>query len=94
MTEYAGVPIVVAGWYERMILRFFGFGAMVLPGRRILIKEEYLHDASLLAHEYKHIQQMDRDGWLFWPRCFWYLIRYGYNSSPYEIEARAAEGTL
>jgi hypothetical protein len=94
MMDYAGVPIVVAGTLGRIALWLFAFNAMVIPGRRILIKPEHINDASLLAHEYRHIQQMDRDGWLFWPKAVWYIVHYGYQRSPYEVEAREAEGTI
>ena len=46
----------------------------------------------LLRHEACHLEQIDRDGRIwFCVRYVAWLIRYGYRNNPYEIEARRAE---
>jgi hypothetical protein len=74
-----------------MILWFLlksGALAVTMPWKTIYCRpgcEGYL---DLLAHEQKHIAQIERDGpWLWTLKIVWYLIRYGYKKSPYEIEA-------
>ena len=73
-------------------MRLYGFKgwasfwrtAYFLPGR--------LDDRRLVAHELKHLEQIERDGRaLFTVKYLWWLCRYGYWLNPYEIEARAAE---
>ena len=45
---------------------------------------------DLAAHEAVHIAQIERDGAIKWTiKIFYYLMRYGYKKSPYEIEARS-----
>ena len=85
------VQIKRAGRFGQWALRTLGFHAVTLPGKRIVILPDHYNDAELWAHELCHIRQIERDGWKFWPRCIWYVIRYGYWQSPYEIEARRAE---
>ena len=47
--------------------------------------------ATLHKHEECHVMQLKRDGFLgYHIKTVWYLIHYGYQNSPYEIEARAA----
>ena len=72
-------------------LRGLGFAGVVLPSKTIYLLPEHFADPVLRAHELQHIAQIERDGWIFWPRAFWYVIRYGYTNSPYEIECRRAE---
>lgn len=53
----------------------------VLPG--------YENDQSLLRHEAKHLEQIERDGRLvFSLKYIWWLYQYGYKNNPYEVEAR------
>jgi len=44
---------------------------------------------ALLAHEIKHVEQYERDGWLkFYAKYFWAYVLHGYgNSVPFEAEA-------
>jgi hypothetical protein len=43
---------------------------------------------ELFRHEWEHIQQIDRDGWLrFYCKYIWYSITMGYDTNPYEVEA-------
>ena len=80
-----------AGPITGRILRWTGFAGMVCPNGVAYLLPEHIDNAALRAHEQCHLDQMARDGWRFWPRVVWYVIRYGYERSPYEIEAREAE---
>jgi hypothetical protein len=52
-----------------------------------------MSNAGLIRHEQAHVMQIERDGaWRWTVRVFWYLLRYGYKNSPYEIEARLISG--
>lgn len=58
--------------------------ALQLPG--------YEASTRLLKHEACHLAQIEREGRLkFAFKYLWWLLRYGYQRSPYEIEARRAE---
>jgi hypothetical protein len=58
----------------------------------IYIHPDYLNNIELIRHEQVHAKQIQRDGYLWQPiKYTYYLIRYGYNNNPYEIEARKAE---
>jgi hypothetical protein len=83
--------IKTAGPITSRILRMTGFAGMVAPNGCAYLLAEHIDNAGLRAHEQCHLEQMQRDGWRFWPRCIWYVIRYGYERSPYEIECREAE---
>ena len=73
------------------ILNWFGFDAMYTPFGNIVVRQGAL-DIPLLAHEHTHVEQCRRDGWIkFWFLICFYYLWYGYERSPYEIEARAAE---
>lgn len=49
-------------------------------------------DQRLLRHERCHLDQIQREGRIcFAVRYLWWLVRYGYQANPYEIEARSAE---
>ena len=80
-----------AGPITGRILRWTGFAGMVCPNGVAYLLPEHIDNPALRAHEQCHLDQMARDGWRFWPRCIWYVVRYGYERSPYEIEAREAE---
>lgn len=81
-----------AGPLSRRLLNAFGWAAIVSPWRTIYILEGHEHDPVLRHHELIHIEQMARDGQaLFWIKLVWYLIRYGYEKSPYEVEAYARQ---
>ena len=78
-------------WFWSHVLRGLGFAGVVVPNRTIYLVPEHFANPVLRAHELQHIAQIERDGWMFWPRCIWYVIRYGYQNSPYEIECREVE---
>lgn len=80
-----------AGRIATWVLDRFEFDAIVSPWRTIYIRRKYYTDKELRRHEVAHLLQMDRDGWLkFWVLIIWYYVVYGYERSPYEVEARAA----
>lgn len=67
-----------AGWTS------FWNTVYVVPGRE--------SDQRLLLHERCHLDQIQREGRLFFAaRYLWWLVRYSYQANPYEIQARAAE---
>ena len=56
----------------------------VLPGLE--------HDQRLLRHERCHLEQIERDGRIWFALKYsWCTIRHGYCNNPYKIESRAAE---
>lgn len=70
-------------------LRINGVRAVTLPNKRIYALPGSETDADLFLHEAVHIEQIDRDGPVLWTiKVCWYLVRYGYKDSPYEVEAR------
>ena len=51
------------------------------------------NDVTLLAHETVHLKQIEQEGPIVWTiKVFWYLLRYGYYNSPYEVEAKQISG--
>lgn len=72
-----------------LFLRISGAWAVTMPWKVIYARPEHVDDPKLLTHEKVHIQQIERDGVVTWAfKVLWYLVRYGYRNSPYEIEAR------
>tara|TARA_R110000868_G_scaffold290612_1_gene550815 strand:- start:1414 stop:1707 length:294 start_codon:yes stop_codon:yes gene_type:complete len=80
----------VAGPLLTRFMDWTDSAGVVSPWRTIYLHPAFWDHPGIRAHELAHIEQIDRDGWRFWPRCIWYVLRYGYWRSPYEIEARAA----
>ena len=75
------------------LLRSGGYAGIAMPWGIAYIIPERIDDESLRAHESVHLMQIERDGpWLFTARVLWYLVRYGYDRSPYELEARRISG--
>ena len=84
------VPIKPAGLFWGSLLRSLGFAGIAMPWS-IYILPSWIEDDRLRAHERRHIWQMRQDGVLIWfIKAGWYLARYGYWNSPYEVDARAA----
>jgi len=82
-------PIEPAGRFWGFALRWLGFAGITLPHGKIYLLPEHMHNPMLRAHEQMHAIQCQRDGYLrFWFLICWYVIRYGYWNSPYEVEAR------
>ena len=79
----------------RWIMTIFDFGAITLPGRRVVMMDWLLRDENLIAHELAHVEQYERLGTArFLWRYFVLLLRYGYDDHPMEIEARRHESGL
>lgn len=76
----------------RWFLLGCGASAITMPWGRIYILAEWRADVPTLVHELVHLDQIRRDGpvW-FSARYLWWLVRYGYQRNPYEIEAYAVE---
>ena len=73
-------------------MRLCGFKGWASFWRTIYVLPGYEHADWLIRHEQCHLEQIERDGMLvFAVRYLWWLLRYGYQRNPYEIEARAAE---
>ncbi len=79
-----------AGLFWGLFLKAFGFSGVYTPWG-IFIEPRYINNRALRRHEITHWLQRKRDGFIrFWLKTFWYLVRYGYWVSPYEVEARKA----
>lgn len=77
----------------RWFLEAFGFAGITLPWRTIYLLAEWQHDVDLRRQELVHIEQIDREGpVLFSLKYLWWLVRYGYERNPYEIEALEKAG--
>ncbi len=49
-------------------------------------------DDWLFRHEIEHVYQIKREGWIkFHVKYLYFLIRYGYENNPYEIDARKVQ---
>ena len=58
----------------------------------LYIRPGFETDAGLVRHETKHLEQMRRDGKIwFMARYLWWWTTRGYWNNPYEIEARQAQ---
>ena len=75
------------------LLRFVGHWAVTFPWGTIYCVPEQIDNPKLLAHEQVHLEQIKRDGAILWTLKTWYYaLRYGYQNSPYEVEARQLSG--
>lgn len=82
----------VAGPFWRLFLHATGGDAVFVPWGAVYVLPEALFDPGLRAHEAAHVKQLNRHGALkYWILAAWYLCRYGYKGSPFEVEARAAQ---
>ena len=67
--------------------------AITMPWKTVYCRPGQEDNYALAAHEAVHVAQIERDGAIKWTvKIFWYLLRYGYINSPYEVEARAKSG--
>lgn len=88
MTRTATGPIL---WY----LRLTGFKGWTSLWGVIYLYPGWENCDWLIRHERMHLEQMRRDGKArFMLRYTWWLLRYGYQDNPYEVEARAAEAEV
>lgn len=62
-------------------------------GYAVLVRRGYENDARLLSHELRHVAQYEAHGGIegFLVRHLEHLVRYGYEGSPFERDARAHE---
>jgi len=75
-----------------LYMRTFGFKGWASFWNTIYVLPGYENSKSLIRHESKHIEQINREGIIkFTIAYMWYLITVGYKNNPYEIEARKAE---
>lgn len=71
-------------------LRRNGFAAVTLPWRRVYVLEEYRFRRDVIAHERVHLDQIDRHGPIWFTVLYlWWLLRFGYEANPLEVEAYA-----
>jgi hypothetical protein len=67
--------------------------AITMPWKTVYCRPGQEDNYALAAHEAVHVAQIERDGAFRWTvKIFWYLLRYGYINSPYEVEARTKAG--
>ena len=67
--------------------------AITMPWKTVYCRPGQEDKYALAAHEAVHVAQIERDGAFRWTvKIFYYLLRYGYINSPYEVEARAKSG--
>jgi len=70
-------------------LKASGSWAITMPWKTVYCIPGQENNLELAAHEAVHIAQIERDGAVLWTiKIFYYLLRYGYGNSPYEVEAR------
>ncbi len=69
-------------------LRSHGFAAVTLPWRRVYVLDEYRFRRDIIAHERVHLEQIDRYGPVLFTLLyvFWLMV-YGYECNPLEVEA-------
>jgi hypothetical protein len=69
------------------MLTLFDFGAITLPGRRIVMLEWLMRDEALIVHELGHVEQYERLGTMrFLWRYFTLWLKHGYAKHPMELE--------
>lgn len=84
--------VITATGLIALYMRACGFRGWASFWRTIYVLPGFEHDQRLLRHERKHLEQIERDGrFLFAIKYLYWLLRYGYQKCPYEVEARAAE---
>ena len=79
-------------FFIRWYMDLLGYDGLATTWNTVYLRDESMFsDKKLIAHEEKHIEQMERDG-KFWYliKYHYYWIKYGYKNNPYEIEARNA----
>ena len=71
------------------LMNLVGFYGWTSNWGVIYVVPEHLRNETLIKHEQAHAMQIQRDGYLWQPiKYTCYLIRYGYEDNPYEVEAR------
>ena len=70
-------------------MRAIGCIGIAMPWGRAYIIPEYYDDEMMHVHELQHLEQIKRDGAIwFLVKYFGLYLRHGYADHPYEIEAR------
>lgn len=83
------VTLIPAKGFFRALLTILDFGAITLPGRRIVMLDFLLRDENLITHELMHVEQYERLGTArFLWKYFTLWLRHGYKNHPMEREAR------
>lgn len=86
------MKVKTASGLIKLYMRLCGFRGWTSFWSTIYIWPGYEGNERLLRHEARHLEQIERDGrLLFAVRYLWWVIRYGYRSNPYEVDARRAE---
>jgi hypothetical protein len=80
---------IIAGPFWSRVLPALGLIGIVMPiWRTCYLMPAYFNDPVVRAHEEVHFDQIDRDGRIiFTIKYLYFLARYGYWKSPYEVEA-------
>lgn len=62
-------------------------------GHSVMVRRGYEKDARLLSHEFRHVAQYEQRGGIapFLAQHLRDLAQYGYEDSPFEVDARAHE---
>lgn len=72
----------------------FGYGVTI--GKYLLIRKDSHNLKYVIEHEKVHYRQWNTEGsylkWLI--KYIKYLVQYGYEDNPYEVEARTMASTL
>ncbi len=88
------MKIKTASGLIKLYMRMFNFQGWASLWGSIYIYPGYEWDEILIRHERQHLLQMERDGKVkFMLLYMWYMVRYGYQANPYEIEARMNSAT-
>lgn len=89
MSEYKQFEVVAASGLGLWLMQKLGWYGWTSIWHTIYVRPEQINNQRLIKHEQAHAMQIQRDGYLWQPiKYTWYLIRYGYEDNPYEIEAR------
>lgn len=79
----------VAQWF----LKTFNYGAITMPWQTVYVRQDLVGVSALVEHEKVHCEQIQRLGAITWTFLIvYYLVRYGYQNSPLEKEARERSG--
>jgi hypothetical protein len=62
-------------------------------GYAVIVRRGFERDARLLSHEFRHVAQYEAQGGIerFLEQHLRHLVRFGYEDSPFERDARAHE---
>ena len=62
-------------------------------GYAVVVRRGYENDVRLLSHEFRHVAQYEAVGGIapFLQAHLQHLVQYGYENSPFEVDARAHE---